>query len=154
MAKIEKILVVGGGVAGLTAAAALHQRGFRTELVERQQTWRALGAGFLVHANGMRMLLALGLAASVENAGTIVCRWQFCDEQGDLLSETDLEALWGDVALVGDRKGYRISACVILETPRWLDTKWTQLLGHLGKEVVRLINCAARSPRDIDICPI
>ena len=96
MAKIETILVVGGGVAGLTTAAALHRHGFTTELVERQQTWHALGAGFLVHANGMRMLRALDLAAGVENAGAVVGRWQFCDVHGDLLSETDLEALWGD----------------------------------------------------------
>jgi 2-polyprenyl-6-methoxyphenol hydroxylase-like FAD-dependent oxidoreductase len=107
MAKIEKILVVGGGVAGLAAATALDRHGFRTELVERQQTWHASGAGFLVHANGMRMLLALGLAASVKNAGTIVCRWQFCDEQGDLLSEIDLEALWGNVG-----------CCVGIERPK------------------------------------
>src|SRR5271165_694152 len=97
MAKIETILVVGGGVAGLTAAAALHRHGFTTELVERQQTWHALGAGFLVHANGMRMLLSLGLAAGVENEGAVVRRWSFCDEYGDLLSETDLETLWGDL---------------------------------------------------------
>ena len=96
MAKIGTILVVGGGVAGLTTAAALHRHGFTTELVERQQTWHALGAGFLVHGNGMRMLLSLGLAAGVEKEGTVVRRWQFCDEQGNLLSETDLETLWGD----------------------------------------------------------
>ena len=96
MAKAS-ILVVGGGVAGLTTATALHRRGYPTELVERQQTWRALGAGFLVHANGMRMLLGLGLAANVQSAGAVVRRWQFCDQQGELLSETDLEALWGDV---------------------------------------------------------
>jgi 2-polyprenyl-6-methoxyphenol hydroxylase-like FAD-dependent oxidoreductase len=42
----------------------------------------------------MRMLLSLGLAAGVENAGAVVRRWQFCDEQGDVLSETDLETLW------------------------------------------------------------
>jgi 2-polyprenyl-6-methoxyphenol hydroxylase-like FAD-dependent oxidoreductase len=96
MAKIETILVVGGGVAGLTAAAALHRHGFTTELVERQQSWQALGAGFLVQANGMRMLLSLGLAAGVQNAGAVVRRWQFHDEQGEVLSETDLEALWGD----------------------------------------------------------
>ena len=96
MAKIETILVVGGGVAGLTTAAALHRHGFTTELVERQQSWHALGAGFLVQANGMRMLLSLGLAAGVEDAGVVVRRWQFCDEQGEVLSETDLEALWGD----------------------------------------------------------
>jgi 2-polyprenyl-6-methoxyphenol hydroxylase-like FAD-dependent oxidoreductase len=97
MANIEMILVVGGGVAGLTTAAALHQHGFTTELVERQQTWQTLGAGFLVHGNGMRMLRSLGLGAGVENAGTVVRRWQFCDEQGNLLSETELDALWGDV---------------------------------------------------------
>jgi 2-polyprenyl-6-methoxyphenol hydroxylase-like FAD-dependent oxidoreductase len=96
MAKILSILVVGGGVAGLTTATALRRRGFTTELVERQQTWHALGAGFLVHANGMRMLRSLGLATGVENAGAVVRRWQFCDEQGDVLSETDLETLWGD----------------------------------------------------------
>src|SRR6516162_7917373 len=96
MTKIETILVVGGGVAGLTAATALHRQGFTTQLVERQQTWHALGAGFLVHANGMRMLRSLGLAAGVENAGAVVRRWCFCDRYGDVLSETDLEALWGD----------------------------------------------------------
>ena len=97
MAKIETILVVGGGVAGLTTAAALHRHGFTTDLVERQQSWHALGAGFLVQANGMRMLRSLGLAAGVEDAGAVVRRWQFHDEQGEVLSETDLEALWGDV---------------------------------------------------------
>jgi 2-polyprenyl-6-methoxyphenol hydroxylase-like FAD-dependent oxidoreductase len=81
MATIETILVVGGGIAGLTTAAALHRHGFTTELVERQQTWQALGAGFLVHPNGMRMLLSLGLATGVEHAGAVVRRWQFCDEQ-------------------------------------------------------------------------
>jgi len=96
MPKIKTILVVGGGVAGLTTAAALHRRGFTVELVERQQSWHAPGAGFLVHANGMRMLRSLDLAAGVENAGAIIRRWQFCNEQGNVLSETDLESLWGD----------------------------------------------------------
>jgi 2-polyprenyl-6-methoxyphenol hydroxylase-like FAD-dependent oxidoreductase len=60
VAQIGKILVVGGGIAGLTTATALHRYGFPTELVERQPTWSVPGAGFLVHANGMRMLPRYG----------------------------------------------------------------------------------------------
>jgi len=107
MAIVETILVVGGGIAGLVTATAFHRRGFTTELVERQGSWHALGAGFLVHANGMRMLRSLGLAAGVENAGTVVRRWCFCDEHGDFLSETDLEALWGNAG-----------PCVGIERPK------------------------------------
>ena len=109
MAKIETVLVVGGGIGGLTAAAALHQHGLRVDLVERRQTWHAPGTGFLVQGNGMRMLRTLGLAANVESAGVIVRRWQFCDEQGNVLSDTDLERLWGDAG-----------PCIGIERPKLL----------------------------------
>lgn len=96
MADVERILIVGGGIAGLTLAAALHQQGFIVELVERNPTWHAVGAGFLVQANGMRVLHALGLGVAIEHAGAVVRQWDFCDEQGEVLCETDLEALWSD----------------------------------------------------------
>ncbi len=99
MADIERILIVGGGIAGLTLARALHQRGFKPELAERSPTWDdiAIGAGIGVQPNGMRMLHALGIGAAVEKAGWVIRLWHFCDQQGEVLCETDLEALWGDV---------------------------------------------------------
>ena len=100
MADIERILIVGGGIAGLTLAGALHARAFRPELVERSPSWDeiAIGAGIGVQANGMRVLRALGMAAAVEQAGWVNRRWCFCDQRGEVLCETDLEALWGDAA--------------------------------------------------------
>jgi 2-polyprenyl-6-methoxyphenol hydroxylase-like FAD-dependent oxidoreductase len=97
MSDITTVLIVGGGIAGLTLARALHRHGFAVELVERSTDWRAEGGGIAVQPNGIRVLRALGLEAAVEQAGTRVPRWSFCDEMGELLSEHDLEALWGGV---------------------------------------------------------
>ena len=97
MAEVETVLVVGGGIAGLTLARALRGHGFTVELVERSTAWRAEGGGIAVQPNGMRMLRALGLDAAVERAAARIRRWHFCDQAGEILSESDLEVLWGDV---------------------------------------------------------
>ena len=97
MATVERILIVGGGIAGLTLANALHQQGFSPELVERSPEWPAIGAGIMLQANGLRVLRALGLAAAVEEAGAIVRHWAWCDQDGDVLSDTDLTGVWGRV---------------------------------------------------------
>src|SRR5262249_12264645 len=93
---LERILIAGGGIAGLTMAAMLRRRGFDPELVERSPVWRAEG-GIAVQPNGMRALRALGIDTAVERAGTVLRRWLFCDHRGEVLSEIDLEGLWGDV---------------------------------------------------------
>jgi 2-polyprenyl-6-methoxyphenol hydroxylase-like FAD-dependent oxidoreductase len=97
MANIERILIVGGGIAGLTLATALHRQGFRAELVERSSAWHAIGAGILLHANGLRVLRALGMGKAVEQAGAVVRSWGFFDQQGEVLCDSDLEAMWGEV---------------------------------------------------------
>ena len=102
MADVERILIVGGGIAGLSVATALHRQGYAAELVERSPSWHATGAGILLHANGLRVLRAVGLGDAVEQAGTPVRRWGFFDQHGRTLCTTDLQQLWGEVgACVG-----------------------------------------------------
>jgi len=97
MARAERILIVGGGIGGLTLATALRRHGFTPELIELSPVWRTVGAGMAIHPNGLRVLRALGLGAAIERAGTVIGHWDYCDQRGAVLAETDLEALWGDV---------------------------------------------------------
>jgi 2-polyprenyl-6-methoxyphenol hydroxylase-like FAD-dependent oxidoreductase len=97
MVRPGRILIAGGGIAGLTLATALRRRGFDPELVERGTSWEAAGAGIAVQPNGMRALRALAIDTAVECAGAVLRHWLFCDHRGSVLCEIDLEGLWGDV---------------------------------------------------------
>lgn len=55
------ILVVGGGIGGLSAAIALGKRGHRVELVERAARFEGIGAGLIMAPNATRALALLGV---------------------------------------------------------------------------------------------
>src|ERR1044072_6052415 len=50
--------IAGAGVAGLTAACALAQRGWRVRVHERGERLRTTGAGIYIYENGLRVLKA------------------------------------------------------------------------------------------------
>jgi 2-polyprenyl-6-methoxyphenol hydroxylase-like FAD-dependent oxidoreductase len=61
--------IVGAGFAGLTAACALAQRGWRVRVHERADGLRTTGAGIYIYENGLRVLEAVGAyEASVQGA--------------------------------------------------------------------------------------
>ena len=97
MVNVKRILIVGAGIAELSLATALQKQNFVVEVVERSPTWSITGAGITLPANEVRVLRALGLGDAVERDGAIIRQWGFFDQQGELLCNTDLEALWGDV---------------------------------------------------------
>lgn len=55
------IAVIGAGIGGLTAAAALHRRGLDVHVYERGETLREQGVGMHLGPNGTRLLHRLGL---------------------------------------------------------------------------------------------
>jgi 2-polyprenyl-6-methoxyphenol hydroxylase-like FAD-dependent oxidoreductase len=97
MADVERTLIVGGGIAGLSLATALHQQGFAAELIERSPAWHAVGAGIFLQANGMRMLWSLEVGGAVEQAGAPLRRLEFLDQHSGQLCAIDLQQMWGDV---------------------------------------------------------
>jgi 2-polyprenyl-6-methoxyphenol hydroxylase-like FAD-dependent oxidoreductase len=64
-----RVLVVGAGIGGLTAALALHEMGIEAELFEQSRDIRELGVGFTVLPHGIRELAALGLLPALDGVG-------------------------------------------------------------------------------------
>ena len=56
-----KILVIGGGIGGLTAAIALRQRGFDVEVIEKDPDWTVYGVGIIQQSNVVRCMSQLGI---------------------------------------------------------------------------------------------
>ena len=60
-----KILVVGGGIGGLTAALAFERRGFEVTVAEQAGVISEVGAGLQLSPNAMKVMNALGVGAAV-----------------------------------------------------------------------------------------
>jgi salicylate hydroxylase len=65
VARTARIAVIGGGIGGLTAARALHRRGFEVRVYEAAPELKEIGAGVALGPNAMKALRALDLEESV-----------------------------------------------------------------------------------------
>jgi 2-polyprenyl-6-methoxyphenol hydroxylase-like FAD-dependent oxidoreductase len=88
----RKALIIGGGLGGLAAALALHQRGWRVEVFEQAPQLREVGSGLMLSPNAMSVLFGLGLRHAAER-GVVVTRAEMCTWRGTALMETRTEEL-------------------------------------------------------------
>jgi FAD-dependent urate hydroxylase len=95
MSDPQRVLIVGGGIAGLATARALRQRDIEPEVVERVAAWSHPGTGVYLPANSVRALDALGLRAGLLERACEITRQRFLDYRGRVLGEVDLPAVWG-----------------------------------------------------------
>ncbi len=89
----DTILLVGGGIGGLTASIALAARGFSVHVFERAEHVRAVGSGLTVQINAMKVLQQLQLAEQVCEQGHMAEYGQLRDERGRVLSSMEFAAL-------------------------------------------------------------
>jgi len=69
MSERPSIAILGAGMGGLTAATALHRRGFPVRVYEQAPQFARLGAGIQMSPNAMRVLRGLGLETYIRQTG-------------------------------------------------------------------------------------
>lgn len=89
----QQIMIVGGGIAGLTTALALRQRGIDAHVHEAAPILRAAGAGIVLSPNAMRVLDALGLGTELRDLGWALERGELHDARAGRLSRMDLRQI-------------------------------------------------------------
>ncbi len=84
-----KVLVVGGGVGGMSAALSLAKRGFEVELIDKDPKWRAYGAGISVTGLSLRAFDDIGILDEVREHGFVGAGIRLRAVDGSIIREVD-----------------------------------------------------------------
>jgi len=122
-----KILIIGAGIGGLTAAIALRQAGFLVEVLDRATELKEIGAGIGLSANATRVLGRLGLLQRVLDRGTVLKSVVSYTSRGKLLST--MPANLADAPAVCLHRA-ELQQALLSELP--------STCVHLGEQFVRL----------------
>lgn len=69
-----RLLVIGGGIGGLTSAIALRAKGYAGDIIERDPDWSVYDVGIIQEANVIRAMKQLGIPATDGSMG-LRCVW-------------------------------------------------------------------------------
>lgn len=93
MAKVERVLIVGGGIAGMSCAIQMRKAGLSVDLVEIDPQWRIYGAGITITGPTLRALRTLGVLEQVLAVGATWQGAKVHDRNGTLLQEVTFPSL-------------------------------------------------------------
>jgi len=85
MSDVERVLILGGGIAGMALAIVLQRAGIAVEIVEIDKDWRVYGAGITITGPTLRALDRLGLLDAVVNEGYCYDATRICDASGHVV---------------------------------------------------------------------
>ena len=93
MTQLNRILIVGGGIGGLSAAAALQRSGFHVDLFEQAPELREAGAGVGLWPNALHSLDQLGAGDAIRNTSFPIHILGGANPSGKTLTRVDLSTL-------------------------------------------------------------
>ncbi len=93
--QINRVLVAGGGIAGLEVGRALRRRGIPSLILERRAAPSGEGLAINLPGNAIRALAQFGLLEDLREVGMRVRRREYRTHRDRLLFAVDEEAFWG-----------------------------------------------------------
>jgi 2-polyprenyl-6-methoxyphenol hydroxylase-like FAD-dependent oxidoreductase len=90
---IDKVLVVGGGIGGLSTTVALRNAGLQVEVVEKNPKWDVYGVGIIQPPNAIGALHRIGLAQKCIERGHPINGGRNFLADGTFLGEDDYPAV-------------------------------------------------------------
>lgn len=99
----RRAVVVGAGIAGLTAAVALRRRGWQVEVLERAGEVGPAGSGLSLWPNGLRGLDTVGVGPAVREQALSATEAGMRDPSGRWLARTDISGVrdrYGDLVMI------------------------------------------------------
>ncbi|WP_458626743.1 FAD-dependent oxidoreductase [Winogradskyella sp. PC D3.3] len=85
-----KISIIGGGIAGLTTAIALKQKGYEVEIFEQSKAFKKAGSGINLAINAMQIYKRLGIYDEIASLGSYTNALLITDEKFNILSKIKL----------------------------------------------------------------
>lgn len=82
ISSIKKVLIIGGGFSGMSAAIELRKRGLDVDLVEIDPEWRSYGAGITVGGATLRAFRTLGILDRFMEVGAASDGVEICTPDG------------------------------------------------------------------------
>ena len=84
-----KVVIIGGGIAGLTTAIALQRAGITCTIYEAAAHFQPVGAGIVLAANALKALEKMGIAEAILPKGRLLDAFTILDNNGRKIIHTN-----------------------------------------------------------------
>ncbi|MBR9794169.1 MAG: NAD-binding protein [Gammaproteobacteria bacterium] len=125
---VKKVLIVGGGFTGMSAAILLQQQGVEVHLVELDKNWRTDGAGITVSGPSLRAIEQIGVLDEFKQYGAICQNVDMFTSNGTYLRQIPTPAVPGSSIVGGGGIMRPVLAKILAERTKKTGVK--VLLGH------------------------
>jgi naringenin degradation protein FdeE len=97
----EKVLIVGGGIGGMSCAISLRRAGIPVDLVEIDPAWKIYGAGITITGPTLRALHTLGVLDEMKQHGATWDGAYVFTQSGQLIEEMHFPPIAADLPNTG-----------------------------------------------------